>query len=121
MSYEVDLWQKLRNAANAQEWEYKATMEDREAARLALVNSVADTYFELKYLDESIKVMDASVKRYQELLRLIEAKYEFGKVASVEPLQASNPCFQPATACLICKIGRMWPPDAPGFAQYPPR
>ena len=78
------------NAANAQEWEYKATMEDREAARLALVNSVADTYFELKYLDESIKVMDASVKRYQELLRLIEAKYEFGKVASVEPLQAQQ-------------------------------
>ena len=90
VSYEVDLWQKLRNAANAQEWEYKATMEDREAARLALVNSVADTYFELKYLDESIKVMDASVKRYQELLRLIEAKYEFGKVASVEPLQAQD-------------------------------
>ena len=90
VSYEVDLWQKLRNAANAQEWEYKATMEDREAARLALVNSVADTYFELKYLDESIKVMDASVKRYQELLRLIEAKYEFGKVASVEPLQAQQ-------------------------------
>lgn len=58
--------------------------------RLALVNSVADTYFELKYLDESIKVMDASVKRYQELLRLIEAKYEFGKVASVEPLQAQQ-------------------------------
>ena len=90
VSYEVDLWQKLRNAANAQEWEYKATMEDREAARLALVNNVADTYFELKYLDESIKVMDASVKRYQELLRLIEAKYEFGKVASVEPLQAQQ-------------------------------
>ena len=34
--------------------------------------------------------MDASVKRYQELLRLIEAKYEFGKVASVEPLQAQQ-------------------------------
>ena len=51
---------------------------------------MADTYFELKYLDESIKVMDASVKRYQELLRLIEAKYEFGKVASVEPLQAQQ-------------------------------
>ncbi len=90
VSYEVDLWQKLRNAANAQEWEYKATMEDREAARLALVNSVADTYFELKYLDESIKVMEAGVKRYQELLRLIEAKYELGKVASVEPLQAQQ-------------------------------
>ena len=110
VSYEVDLWQKLRNAANAQEWEYKATMEDREAARLALVNSVADTYFELKYLDESIKVMDASVKRYQELLRLIEAKYEFG-------CRRSNPCFQPATACLICKIGRMWPARRSGICS----
>ena len=90
VSYEVDLWQKLRNAANAQEWEYKATMEDRSRTAGPRQQRVADTYFELKYLDESIKVMDASVKRYQELLRLIEAKYEFGKVASEEPLQAQQ-------------------------------
>lgn len=90
VSYEVDLWQKLRNAATAQEWEYQATIEDREAARLALVNSVADVYFELKYLDEAVGVMDASVRRYGELLRLVRAKYEFGKVASVEPLQAEQ-------------------------------
>lgn len=90
VSYEVDLWQKLRNAATAQEWEYTATMEDREAARLALANNVVDTYFDLKYLHDAIGVMEASVRRYQELLRLIEAKYEFGKVASVEPLQAQQ-------------------------------
>ena len=35
VSYELDLWQRLRNAASAQEWEYLATREDLEAARLA--------------------------------------------------------------------------------------
>ena len=90
VSYEVDLWQRLRNAANAQEWEYQATIEDREAARLALVNSVADAYFDLKYLNEALGVMASSVRRYEELLSLIQTKYDFGKVASVEPLQAEQ-------------------------------
>ncbi len=90
VSYELDLWQRLHNAASAQEWEYKATQEDREAARLALVNSVVDTYFQLKYLNEAIGVMELSVSRYEELLRLVETKYAFGKVASVEPLQAQQ-------------------------------
>ena len=88
VSYEIDLWQRLHNAASAQEWEYRATREDREATRLSLINNVVDIYFQLKYLNEAIAVMQASVTRYEELLRLVETKYEFGKVASVEPLQA---------------------------------
>mgnify|MGYP005965098109 CR=1 FL=1 len=91
VSYEVDLWQKLRNAANAQEWEYKATMEDREAARLALVNSVADTYFELKYLDESFKVM---VKELQALALDIRVLNQNGEEVNLSAL--CNEDDQPA-------------------------
>ena len=90
VSYELDLWQKLRNAASAQEWEYLATREDLEAARLALINSVADAYFDLRYLNEAIGLTEASVARYARLLTLTESKYTLGKVASVEPLQAAQ-------------------------------
>ena len=90
VSYELDLWQRLRNAASAQEWEYLATREDLEAARLALINSVADAYFDLRYLNEAIGLTEASVARYARLLTLTESKYTLGKVASVEPLQAAQ-------------------------------
>lgn len=90
VSYELDLWQRLRNAASAQEWEYLATREDLETARLALLNSVADAYFDLRYLNEAIVLTEASVERYARLLTLTESKYTLGKVASVEPLQAAQ-------------------------------
>ena len=90
VSYEVDLWQKLRNAADAQEWEYRATVLDRESARLALVNNVVDAYFDLRYLDQAIRVTEDSVERYGRLLELTRVRYELGKADSVEPLQAEQ-------------------------------
>lgn len=90
VSYELDLWQKLRNAASAQEWEYLATREDLESARLTLLNSVVDAYFDLRYLNEAIGLTESSVARYARLLTLTESKYRLGKVASIEPLQAAQ-------------------------------
>ena len=90
VSYEIDLWQRLRNAASAQEWEYKATQEDLEAARLALVNNVVDAYFDLRYLNQAIALTRANVERYTRLLSLTEDRYRFGKVAAVEPLLAEQ-------------------------------
>ena len=90
VSYEIDLWQRLRNAASAQEWEYKATILDRESARLALVNNVVDAYFNLRYLAQAISVTEESVQRYGKLLELTRARYELGKADSVEPLQAEQ-------------------------------
>lgn len=90
LSYELDLWMKLRNAASAQEWEYKATVEDLDSARLALINAVADTYFEWRYLAQSIAVTEISTLRYERLLELTQLRYELGNAARVEPLQAEQ-------------------------------
>lgn len=90
ISYEIDLWLKLRNAASAQEWEYAATIEDRNAARLALISNVADLYFELRYLNEAIMATESSIVRYQQLFSLTQEKYLLGKVSRVEPLQAEQ-------------------------------
>jgi len=35
VSYTLDLWQRLANAADAAEWSHKATAEDMESARLS--------------------------------------------------------------------------------------
>lgn len=90
INYELDLWLRLRNAASAQEWEYKATLEDRASARLALINAVTDTYFELRYLMQAVKVTQDSMARYEQLLGITRLRYTLGKVALVEPLQAEQ-------------------------------
>ena len=79
LSYEIDLWRKLANSADAAMWEANATKYDLEAARLALVNSVADAYFEAKYQKESIILYEKTLKNYEELESIIKAKFELGK------------------------------------------
>ena len=79
LSYEIDLWRKLANSADAAMWEANATKYDLEAARLTLINSVADAYFEAKYQKESINLYEKTLKNYEELEAIIKAKFELGK------------------------------------------
>ncbi len=84
VSYELDLWQKVADAASARQWEYRATLEDRETARLALVGSVVDAYYNLAYLNDAVKATEDNIKNYRAMSEKIQLKYEAGKVASVE-------------------------------------
>ena len=79
LSYEIDLWRKLANSADAAMWEANATKYDLEPARLALINSIADAYFEAKYQKESINLYEKTLKNYEELESIIKAKFELGK------------------------------------------
>ena len=79
LSYEIDLWRKLVNSADAAMWEANATKYDLQAARLALINSIADAYFEAKYQKESINLYEKTLKNYEELEAIIKAKFELGK------------------------------------------
>ena len=90
VSYELDLWRKLSNAASAQEWEYKATQQDLETVRLALINNVVDSYFHLVYLNQAIRITEQNIDFYTRLLQIINNKYLAGKVDVLEPLTAEQ-------------------------------
>ena len=88
LSYEVDLWQRLRDAADAKAWTYRASEQDIATAKLSLINATVNAYFELVYLQAAIDNAHSNIQSYQELLRIADAKYRHGKVASIEPAQA---------------------------------
>lgn len=93
VSYELDLWRRLRDTADASEWEYRATIEDMISARLALINSVVSGWFYLAYTEQAIGVTERAEKRYERLLELAQNKYRLGKTDSLEPLQAEQALF----------------------------
>ncbi len=90
VSYEIDLWHRLRDAASAQEWEFKATQLDLESARLALINNVVDSYFHLVYLNNAIKITRQNIDFYSRLLTISRNKHRVGKVDISEPLNADK-------------------------------
>lgn len=90
VSYELDLWQRLRDAHDAKAWEYEATVRDLAAARLALVNNVTSAWFKLLYTEQAIKLVDRNITAYEGIFNITQARHRLGKVAVVEPLQAEQ-------------------------------
>lgn len=88
LSYELDLWRKVADSVSAAAWEYKATIEDEEAARLAVINSVVDAYYQLAYLNDALAATEQNLKNYRSIETTVIAKHQAGKVAAVEPAQA---------------------------------
>lgn len=90
VSYELDLWRRLRDTADAGEWEYRATIEDLASTRLTLINNVVSGWFYLAYINQAISVTERSVERYERLAKLAESKYSLGKIDPLEKLQAEQ-------------------------------
>lgn len=90
LNYEIDLYGKIRDAQSAQAFEYKATVQDKEAARLTLINSVIDLYFNLEYLQNVIDLTHKDIQAYQDIENIMREKYESGKVAPLEYVQAKQ-------------------------------
>jgi hypothetical protein len=88
LNYELDLYGKIRDASSTQEFEYKATMMDQAAARLSLINSVVDLYFNLEYLSNFITLTEQNIKIYQDLMAITTEKHKHGKVDNLTLIQA---------------------------------
>lgn len=90
LSYELDLWRKLSNSKNAQEWEYQATVEDLEATKLSLINNVINTYFNIVYLNDAISLLNDKIEQYEQINTIIRNKYQYGVNSELEYLQSDQ-------------------------------
>jgi len=88
LNYELDLWGRLREAASAQAWEHLATEQDLEASRLALVNSVVNTYYSMAYTRQALALSRENLGFYERLYRITEEKFRSGKIDGLDPAQA---------------------------------
>ncbi|PJG85908.1 toxin/drug exporter TdeA [Conservatibacter flavescens] len=90
VSYTLDLWRRLADAANAGAWEHKATLEDLSAARLSLINSVITTYYQLAYLNDAIKATQDSIKYYSDINNVMQNKLRYGVADAASTDQAQQ-------------------------------
>lgn len=90
LNYELDLWGKLRDMAEAGEWEFLATVLDLETTRLTLVNSVIDVYYNLAYLHDAVKAASDNLANLRQIGAIADAKFTYGKTDVMEPLQVQQ-------------------------------
>ena len=83
-SYEIDFWGKNRATARSAELQAAASAADEATVALTTRAAVASTYFQLLSLRERVRVAEADVKARQDVLQLLEARYQAGQTDSVE-------------------------------------
>ena len=100
LNYEIDLYGKIADARDAQEFELNATVADAESARLSVVNSVVDLYFNLLYLRDTIELTQKNIDTYSSLLDIASARFNTGKADKLKITQARQSLIAEQTALL---------------------
>jgi multidrug efflux system outer membrane protein len=88
LSFEVDLWGKLRRATEAARADLLATDAAYRNVTISLVSSVASTYFLLRDLDERLVISRDTVESRRNSLAIIQARFDKGTVPELDVNQA---------------------------------
>jgi multidrug efflux system outer membrane protein len=81
VSYELDLWGRLRGASNASRADLLATEAARETVRIALVNQIVQSYYNLLALDMQVTVTQRTLELRARDLKLQGIRYNAGLIA----------------------------------------
>ena len=90
VSWEVDLWGKIRKTIEANSANAQASAADLENARLSAQAQLAQDYFQLCSLDAQKKILDDTDAIYQKFLTLTKNRYANGVAAQSDVLQAQT-------------------------------
>jgi outer membrane protein, multidrug efflux system len=90
LSFEVDIWGKLRRATEAARADLLASEENRKAVLTTLVSDVASAYFNLLELDMELAIARRTLGTREESLKLIQAREQGGIATLVEVRQGEQ-------------------------------
>jgi multidrug efflux system outer membrane protein len=90
VSWELDLFGKIRSASDAARADLLATQENQKAVLQSLVAQVANGYFSLRELDAELEYVRESIKTRSESLRLVSARLKGGVTTKLEVDQAQS-------------------------------
>ncbi len=90
VSWEPDLWGRVRRTVEASRANAQASAADIEVTRLVVQAELAQDYFQLRTLDSQKQLLDETVIAYQNFLELTKKRYSSGVASKLEVLQAET-------------------------------
>jgi multidrug efflux system outer membrane protein len=94
LTFELDVWGRLRQQTKAARAELRASEEDRKAVQTIVVGDVAAAYFSLLELDSELNIARQTLTTRQESLRLITFRQQGGLATALDVRQAQELVYQ---------------------------
>jgi len=88
LSWEADIWGRIRNQSKAALAQYLQTAEARKAIQTSIVSSVSQGYYNLLMLDEQLDVARRNLRLNDSTLQIIKLQLQAGQVTSLAVQQA---------------------------------
>jgi NodT family efflux transporter outer membrane factor (OMF) lipoprotein len=89
-SYEVDLWGRVRNTVEAGRDNALAAQADLASAQLSLQAQLADSYMQLRGLDQQIELLQQTIQAYEKALKLTQTLHKGGIVSGLDVSRAQT-------------------------------
>lgn len=83
MSWEVDIWRKLRNATKAAYMRYLAGIEGRRYVVTHLISEIADTYYMLMSLDNQLQIIENYIDILSKIRNMVDLQRQAGRATSL--------------------------------------
>jgi NodT family efflux transporter outer membrane factor (OMF) lipoprotein len=90
MSYEPDVWGRVRRTVEEARANAQASLADVESVSLSVHAELAVDYFSARELDAEAKLLDDTVASYTKQLELTENRYKGGVASQVDVAQAQT-------------------------------
>ena len=90
MSWEIDLWGRIRRLTEAARANALASDEARRGAILSLVASVTTDYLQLRGLDAQLAIANQTLGAYGESLKLFELQFKYGQISQMNVAQVQS-------------------------------
>jgi multidrug efflux system outer membrane protein len=90
LSYEIDLWGRLRRAVEASTAQREASADDAESVRLAMQAEIAADYFSVRALDADRAMLLSSIEVDRKSLELVVNRRAGGMVSDLDVAQAET-------------------------------
>lgn len=90
VSYEVDLWGKIRREIESARADVQASQADYENVLLGLKSDVAQSYFSVRYIDTELAIFNHNIDLLQQGLNLAELRHNGGIVSGLDVSQAQT-------------------------------
>jgi NodT family efflux transporter outer membrane factor (OMF) lipoprotein len=90
LNYEVDVWGRIRRSVSAAREEAQASAGDRQTVLLSLQAELAVDYFEARAADAQEKLLNDTVKYYEEAYRITTNRFDGGVAPKSDVDQAKT-------------------------------
>ena len=90
LSWELDLWGRLRRLTEAARAQYLASEEARHGVIVSLIADVADTYFTLRERDLELEIARSTRDIAARSLELVRVRHDHGAVTALDVHQAEQ-------------------------------